>query len=526
MKHTFAHFPATALDDKAKKTERALRQILRKDQISARWSDRLSYGRDCNGKSTLWVRQGKIKYPPEWIVWPESASEVSEILRLAREKNIPVVPFGGGSGVCGGTWALGGGIILDVKRMARILNLDGKNMTVEVETGINGEILERELNSRGYTLGHFPSSIYAATLGGYLACRSAGQFSSLYGKIEDMVVGLEVVLPTGEIVRLGSVRHLPGRWDFKEIFLGSEGTMGVITRATLAIHPKPEAKIFFAFQFRNLERGVNAAREIMQSGLKPAVIRFYDPLDSLLATSYKEGSPREGILKMISELWDSPLHAAGNLSLKLALKRPRWLNSTVDLLPSSCLLIVGFVGTKASVKEKIEFCEGLCKKGSGKPLGEAMGKYWFEHRYSVSYKLSPYFDKGFFADTMETATTWNQLLPLYHGVRNALVRDALVFAHFSHAYPSGCSIYFSFLAYDNEGEPSERRYDQIWRKALDACVQYGGTLSHHHGIGVLKAGHLRKEWGDAFEWLCKLKRKLDPENLMNPGKLGFPLQWS
>jgi alkyldihydroxyacetonephosphate synthase len=525
MKHTFAHFPVRALEEKEKRTEKALRQILRKDQISSRWPDRLSYGRDCNSKATLWVRQGKVKYPPQWIVWPETSAEVSAVLKFAREKNLPVVPFGGGSGVCGGTWALGGGIVLDVKRMDRLLALDGKAMTIEVETGINGEILERELGSRGYTLGHFPSSIYAATLGGYLACRSAGQFSSLYGKIEDMVQGLEVVLPTGEIIRLDSVRNRPRTWDFKEIFLGSEGTLGVITKATLAIHPKPEVKNFFAFQFRNLERGITAAREIMQSGLRPAVLRVYDPLDSLLATSYKGENPREGIPKILSELWGSQFHTAGNLSLKLALRRPRWINSLVDLLPSSSMLIVGFVGSKASVKEKMEFCESLCKKGSGKSLGEEMGRYWYEHRYSVSYKLSPYFDQGFFADTMETATTWNQLIPLYHGVRNALVRDALVFAHFSHAYPTGCSIYFSFLAYDREGEASERRYDEIWRKALDACLQYGGTLSHHHGIGVLKASHLRKEWGEAFEWLCKLKRSLDPENLMNPGKLGFPLHW-
>jgi alkyldihydroxyacetonephosphate synthase len=210
----------------------------------------------------------------------------------------------------------------------------------------------------------------------------------------------------------------------------------------------------------------------------------------------------------------------------MALKRPRWINGLVDLLPSSAMLIVGFVGPKAQVKNKVKFCESLCQKASGKSLGEKLGRYWYQHRYSVSYKLSPCFDKGFFADTLETATTWNQVLSLYHGVRNALVQDALVFAHFSHGYPSGCSIYFTFLAYDKEGEASEQRYDQIWRKALDACLQYGGTISHHHGIGILKAAHLHKEWGEAFEWLCKLKRAFDPDNLMNPGKMGFPMNWS
>lgn len=526
MKHTLPHFPSRPLNAQEKKFEQALSKILRKDQISSRWPDRLSYGRDCNAKATLWVRRGKVKYPPQWIVWPESAQEVSRVLKFAREQEVPVVPFGGGSGVCGGTWALGGGIALDLKRMDRLLKVDGKAMTAEAQTGINGEILERELQARGYTLGHFPSSIYAATLGGYLACRSAGQFSSLYGKIEDMVEALEVVLPTGEVVRAGDVRRRPQCFDFKEMFLGSEGTLGVITRATLAIHPKPETKNFLAFQFRDLEKGLNAARDIMQAGIRPAVLRLYDPLDSLLATSYKNGNPPEGISKIFSEVFGSSIHTAGNLSLKMALKRPRWINGLVDLLPSSCMLIVGFVGSKTLVQDKMRFCETICRKDSGKPLGEKLGWYWYQHRYSVSYKLSPYFDNGFFADTLETATTWNQMLSLYHGVRNALVHDALVFAHFSHAYPTGCSIYFTFLAYDKDGEPSEKRYDRIWRKALDACLQYGGTISHHHGIGVLKAAHLRKEWGEAYEWLCKLKRSLDPENMMNPGKMGFPLQWS
>jgi alkyldihydroxyacetonephosphate synthase len=524
MKHTFAHFPTKPLDAQEKKLDQGLRQILRKEQISSRLSDRLSYGRDCNGKSTLWVRQGIVKYPPQWIVWPESTREVSKVLQFAGERGLSVVPFGGGSGVCGGTWALNGGIALDLKRMDRILSVDGKAMTVEAEAGINGEILERALNGRGYTLGHFPSSIYAATLGGYLACRSAGQFSSLYGKIEDMVEGLEVVLPSGDIVHPGSVKHRPG-WDFKEIFLGSEGTLGVITRARLAIHPQPELKRFVAYQFRNLERGLTAAREVMQGGLRPAVLRLYDPLDSLLAHSYRGDAHREGMVKSFSDLFGSSLHTAGNLSLKMALKRPRWVNGLVDLLPSSCMMILGFVGSKSQVKGKMRFADAVCRKVSGKSLGEETGQYWYQHRYSVSYKLSPYFDRGFFADTLETATTWDQVHTLYHEVRNALVREALVFAHFSHAYPTGCSVYFTFLGCEKEGEASELRYDRIWRKALDACLQYGGTISHHHGIGVIKGAHLRREWGEAYEWLCKLKRTLDPQNQMNPGKMGFPLQW-
>lgn len=523
MKHAFAHFPIKPPTQTETAIKRGLGQILRQDQISSRWADRLSYGRDCNSKAVLWVREGRVKYPPQWIVWPESPREVSRVLRFADENSISVVPFGGGSGVCGGTWALQGGIALDLKRMDRIQKIDGKALQATVQTGIIGEILERELNGRGYTLGHFPSSSYAATLGGYLSCRSAGQFSSYYGKIEDMVDGLEVVLPTGEIISMDSVKNRPGQLDLKEIFLGSEGTLGVMTQARLAIHPKPEIQKFYGFQFQNLEKGLWVARELMQGMFKPAVLRLYDPLDSLLATSYREEGAGEGFLKAMGEILGSTMAATGNLSLRMLLKKPRWVNHLLELMPSSCLMIVGMAGSKSIVASQVEAIEKICHRHQGKALGESVGNYWFQHRFSVSYKLSPYFDRGFVADTLETAATWSQLWPLYQGVREALAQEALVFAHFSHAYPTGCSIYFTFLTRAPQGEASETRYDRIWKRALDACVQNEGTISHHHGIGVLKAGHLRREWGESYEWLCRLKKTLDPENRMNPGKMGFPL---
>lgn len=516
-----AYFEPLPGDPKMVSRLHGLERLLRPDQISFRWPDRLSYGRDSNSKATFWVRDGKVKYPPHAVVWPENTKEVSRIASFAQKNSLPLVPFGGGSGVCGGTWALKGGIALDLKRMDKILQVESRQMQVKVQTGINGEILERQLNRRNFTLGHFPSSLYAATLGGFLACRSAGQYSTQYGKIEDMVEGMEVVLANGKVVHLGQVRNRPRALDLKEVFLGSEGVLGILTQATLKVHPLPEEEFFFGFSFDRLENGIGAVRTMLQRGLKPALVRLYDPLDALLALSYQH-EEKTFPINILSSGMRSVWGLAKDFSLKVALKNPPLLKKFVDLLPGPCLLILGFRGLSSLLPGRVHAAQKICEDHHGKALGEEPGKYWLKHRYSVSYKLSPIFDQGFVADTLETATTWDKLLPLYREVRKALSRHALVMAHFSHAYPEGCSIYFTFMGYQEDSDALETWYDKIWQDALAACLRHGGTISHHHGVGVLKAGFMREEWGEAFSWLCRLKKLLDPKGILNPGKLGLP----
>ena len=503
------------------KLTRDLRKLLRPDQVSSADSHRLSYGRDSSSRSMLWVRRNEVKFPPWAVVWPESREEVSKVAAFANERRLPLVPFGGGSGVCGGTWAIHGGIALDMKRMNRILRIDSRAMRLRAQTGINGELLERELQRKSLTLGHFPSSIYVATLGGYLACRSAGQFSSRYGKIEDMVESMEVVLADGEILEIGSVRDAPGALDLKELFLGSEGTLGIMTEATLKLSPLPEKDLYWGFQFPKLESGLKAMRKILQSGLKPSVLRLYDELDTKLFLSQGDEGPGSWWKDLIGKRTEPLLNWTKKVSLKWALKNPSLLRAGLNLLPRACLLILGFQGKEAEVTRWARQAGAICLEGKGKDLGEKPGRRWIEHRYSVSYKLSPIFDAGYFADTMEVATTWNRLEELYDDIRRAIGRHALVMAHFSHAYPEGCSIYFTFIAYrDKEGE-NERLYAKIWREALKACVGAGGTISHHHGIGVLKGEFMPAEWGHAWPWLKGMKARLDPRNILNPGKLGF-----
>ncbi len=523
MVATTGHSLGTS-DEPRQEVYTALQAALRPNQISMQGPDLFATSRDCTSKGILLARDGQKVYPPHWVVWPESTKDVVAIIKIANRMKVPIIPFGGGSGVCGGTWALRGGITLDLKRMDRVLMLDTRRMQVRVQTGINGEILERFLQRKGLTLGHFPSSIYSATVGGYLACRSAGQFSTKYGKIEDMVEGMQVVLPEGAVVDLLSAGPSRKSLDFKEVFLGSEGTLGVITEGLFRIHPKPKIEFYRGVEFPNLEKSLRAAREMLQRGLKPAVLRIYDPLDTRLASSYSESSG--GSLSQYISSWLKPVfHLAKNSSLKIALKNPRLLKGVTDLMTSPCLMILGFQGIGEFPKAEQSLALKYCQKFRGKDLGEGPGLHWYKHRYSVSYKLSPLFDEGFFADTMEVATTWGNLTNLYHAIREAVGNRALVLAHFSHAYHEGCSIYFTFVGYHEKEQESRNLYDRIWKEALSACHMAGGTISHHHGVGVLKAPYMRKEWGDAFEWLCRVKRGLDPKNIFNPGKMGFPEVW-
>lgn len=503
------------------KLVRDLGKLLRPDQVSAADSHRLSYGRDSNSKAMLWVRQGEVKFPPSAVAWPETSAEVAKVAAFANDRGLPLIPFGGGSGVCGGTWAIHGGIALDMKRMNRILKVNTQTMELRAQTGINGELLERELQRRSLTLGHFPSSIYVATLGGYLACRSAGQFSSRYGKIEDMVEAIEVVLADGEIAELSSVKDCPKALDLKELFLGSEGTLGIMTEATLKVHSLPEKDLYWGFQFPNLEAGLKAMRKLMQSGLKPSVLRLYDELDTKIFLSHGEEEVGNWWQSLIGKRTEPLFNWTKELSLKWALKNPALLRTALGLLPRACLMILGFQGKTEEVIRWAKQAGAICVEARGKDLGERPGRRWLEHRYSVSYKLSPLFDAGYFADTMEVATTWGRLGELYDSIRRAIGRHGLAMAHFSHAYAEGCSIYFTFIAFRESEAENEKLYGRIWREALKACVAAGGTISHHHGVGLLKGEFMPAEWGQAWPWLKSMKARLDPRNILNPGKLGF-----
>ncbi|MGA9520999.1 MAG: FAD-binding oxidoreductase [Myxococcaceae bacterium] len=482
-------------------------------RISFEEQDRLVYSRDMWPRALIWIRQGRIPPPPDAVVWPKDEEEIAEIIRLARTHRIPVIPYGAGSGVCGGICAIRGGIALDLKRLEQVSPVDVKRQTVDAQAGVIGEVLERKLNQQGWTLGHFPSSIYMSTLGGWLATRSAGLFSSRYGKIEDMVLSVRAVSGAGELI-VTPERPRPGP-DLAQLLIGSEGTLCAFTGARLRVHPAPEHRAFRGVRFRSVAEGVEAIRQIFRAGLRPAAVRLYDPFDtSLVARSRREDAhPRRGFMVDL-------LPAITRQVTPRALGRPWLLNQAADLFKHS-LLILCFEGEARRTRREEEAARAICVRMGGVDQGEAPGRQWYEERYSVSYKMSKAVDSGAFADTMEVAATWDKVMDVYDRVRAAVAPIAFVTCHFSHAYLEGCSLCFSFVASGTTEARQEERYDQLWRVALAAALSAGATVSHHHGIGLLKDRELVEELGPGRRMLEALKRALDPDGIMNPGKLGL-----
>ncbi|WP_437927413.1 FAD-binding protein [Sorangium sp. So ce291] len=490
--------------------------------------DQIAYARDLWPRHHLAVTEGRIaEHRPGMIVWPSSTEEVAQVVRFCADEGLPLVPYGAGSGVCGGVLPDDRTVVLDLKRLFRRRSLDRQAPSVEVEAGALGIRFEEELNAEGFTLGHFPSSILCSTVGGWVAARSAGQCSGLYGKIEDMVASLECVVGRGEVVRLHRRAHGP---DLTPLLIGSEGVLGVVTAATLRLHPAPPARAFAAFSFPSLEAGWDAMREMFQAGLRPAVSRLYDPFDSFMARlgAVRRQRAHAGAGDEPSEGAAAPSRGArgpgaGAAVLRGLLRAPGVLNQVVDAVGSRVLrgatLILIFEGTARASAEDLARAAAIAARGGARPLGEEPARHWLAHRYSVSYRQAPVFMAGAFSDTMEVAAPWSRLDALYRAVRGALGRHVFVMAHLSHAYPDGCSIYFTFAGSAPSVAAAEAKYDAAWRAALDAAIDAGGTLSHHHGVGRSKAPRLGAELGLGADVVHALRGVFDPAGIMNPGNL-------
>lgn len=495
--------------------------------------DRLAYARDLWPRHHLAVRDGHLPSPgPGVVVWPSSVEQVADVVRFCAGEGVPLVPFGAGSGVCGGVLPDERAVVLDLKRMNRRRALDRREPSVEVEAGATGIRFEEELNAEGFTLGHFPSSILCSTAGGWVAARGAGQCSGLYGKIEDMVAGLEVVVGHGEIVRLSRRARGP---DLTPLFIGSEGVLGVITAAKLRLHPAPPARALGAFSFPSLEAGWTAMQAMFQEGLRPAVSRLYDPFDSFIArmgarrrrAAHAEGEDeRSDALPTPEPRALEPRRAgpgAGARVLRAILRAPGAVNQVIDALGGRVLrgstLILVFEGPAREAAEDLARAAAIASRAGAKPLGEDPARHWLAHRYSVSYRQAPVFMAGAFSDTFEVAAPWSRLDALHRAVREALGRHVFVMAHLSHAYPDGCSIYFTFAGSAPTQAEAEARYDAAWRDALTAAIGAGGTISHHHGVGRSKAPRLGAELGVGVDVIRALRGAFDPAGVMNPGNL-------
>jgi alkyldihydroxyacetonephosphate synthase len=498
-----------------------LNNVCQPEFVSVRETDRVAYARDMWPRSLIRQRGGTLDHPPDVVVWPKDAEEVAGVVRIASETNLPVIAFGAGSGVCAGTLPVRGGIVIDLKRLNRILQIQPEDSLLQVEAGAMGENLERELNRRGWTLGHFPSSIYCSTVGGWIAARGAGQCSSRYGKMEDLVRSLTFVDPRG-IIQSTPFRP-PGysSWSVDSLLVGSEGTLGIVVEADLVMRPLARERWFRGFKFPNVSSGLEAMRLMLRKGLRPSVLRLYDEFDTVIAkTGPGDDDVQDSIFSSLGKKLSAPLGGLLRRSLRRVLATPRLLNRLTDLLPGGCLLVVVQEGERQERELASELITTLCRSRGASDLGEGPGLHWWKHRYNVSYKQAAIFMAGAFVDTMEVATTWDRLLPLYRAVRKAVAPLAFIMAHFSHAYREGCSIYFTFAGAAGDDAAAATLYDRIWDAAQAAVLAEGGVVSHHHGVGMSKQRFLVQQLAEARVLGDAVKRAFDPAGLFNPGKLG------
>jgi alkyldihydroxyacetonephosphate synthase len=422
-------------------------------------------------------RLGQLGAPPTCVVRPATTADVSAVLTIADARRVPVVPYGAGSGVCGGVLPPPDAIVLDLSRMDRVLALDETSLLVTVQPGMRGDAFEAALDARGYSMGHFPQSIAVSTVGGWVATRASGQFSTRYGNIEDMLAGGEVVLASGETVRFKPVPRSATGPDLRALFLGSEGTLGVLTELTLRVHPRPEHRRVAAWAFPDVHAGLEAIRLVMRAGWRPAVLRLYDEIETA-----------------------------------------RQFSADV---PGGCLLLALAEGPRAGAEVEAAAVAAIATAGGGTAASEATVAWWLDHRNTVP-SWDRFFEQGIVVDTIEVAASWRDVHRLYDGTVGALraIPEVLVAsAHSSHSYLQGTCLYVSVAIRPPDLEQGEALYRRCWDEAMRATLAAGGTISHHHGIGRVRRGWLAEELGSAYPLLRTLKHVLDPHGILNPGVL-------
>ncbi len=420
-------------------------------------------------------RAGRAR-PHVLVVRPAGREQLVAILRWAAANHVAVTPVGGGSGVCGALGPVEGEVVVDMGAFDRILEIDEVNLVCRCEAGVNGYALEQQLNSRGLTLGHFPSSLPGTTVGGLVATRSSGQESSRYGSIEDMVMSLAVVLPDGTFAAPRPGPRSAVGPALHELFLGAEGGLGIVIGAVLRVHRLPESTVGRGFAFPNLRAGLECMRAVMQSGIRPLLLRLYDPEDAAF--------------------------------------------SGYDLNSGECLAVVATAGAREVAAA--EAAAVKAQAGDARELGDEPWERWRAHRFDLSAErlkmlLAP---PGAYVDTIELAGLWTVLPDLHARVKAAIAVGGLALCHFSHAYEQGCCAYFSFGGSGSTEEEASAAYLRAWEGAMSAALELGATISHHHGVGQARARWVGDEMGGWMKVWRAVKSGLDPDGMMNPRAVG------
>lgn len=458
----------------------AMAEMLGAHRVTTDPADLARHAGDRSPLSLLDRRDGHVSGLPLCVVRPRTTEQVAEVLAWADDRTVPVVPYGGGSGVCGAI-AAADAIVLDLRALNEIVDFDEKSRLVRVQAGMCGPDLAAALADWGYMLGHEPQSLGISTVGGWLATRATGQLSARYGGIEDMVAGMEAVLPGGRIATTKPVPRRAVGPDVAWLLLGSEGTLGVITEATLRVSPIPLERADRCVRFTHMAEGVRGCRAIAQSDLRPTVVRLYDEDDATIFLRH------------------FPSHVP---------------------VP---LLLLSFDGHDADGR-----ADAAVALSGGEPGDDGLVAHWWEHRndavdeYKVLMAGEGVLGPHAVVDTIEVSATWSRLRDLYHSLKDALTPLAdIAGCHLSHVYPDGACLYFTLASASPDDAKARETHATWWETAMTTCLAAGGSISHHHGIGRIKARWLPAELNGWWEALVAIKSALDPKGIMNPGALGL-----
>lgn len=493
----------------------SLRQVLDDEAVRLDKRTRVEHAYGKSYRDLIRIRAGYVPNPPDAVVYPDGEAKVASLMSWAADRDVALIPFGGGSSVVGGVEPSRNGeptMTVDLARLDQVLAIDRQSRIARIQAGATGPEVETQLNEKGFTLGHFPQSFQFSTLGGWIATRAAGQTSIGYGKIEDMTQGVRVVTPAG-ILETRDVPATATGPSIRQMLIGSEGAYGIITEATMRIHPQPEVQDYRGVLFRAFEDGVTAFRDLMQSDpLHPSIIRLSDEAETAAYTVLAH--EHRGLRRVVDEAFEWYLKARA-----------------YDLADGTSLMLLGFDGSREWVANQWSLALEICRAHGGLPLGHSVGRTWRRERYAQPYLRDTLLGHGILVDTLETATNWTNLMSLYRAMVAAL-KGAIttngggpgyVMTHVSHAYEQGASLYTTFLGRQiptSDPLVKQAQWEGIKEVVTEAILDAGGTLSHHHGVGRDHAPWLEEEIGPTgVKALRSLKRSLDPNGIMNPGTL-------
>ncbi len=460
-----------------------LEDVVGRENLSTTEAERATYSVDYFWISRMWEDHGAEGPMADVIVRPGSSEEVSRILKIANYYKLPVHTWGGGSGSQGGALPMAGGILLDMKRMNHLISIDENAHSITAEAGMIFQQLEWYANERGYSCMHIPSCLTCGTIGGALGHRGVGILSSRYGKIDDMCMSMEVVLPNGDIMNTLPVpKHAAGP-DLNQIFIGSEGTLGVITKATFRLFEQAECRRHRGFMFPDLTAGLEAGRDIMQK-CQPSIMRLFDEAETV------------SIIKKIIGVEE----------------RGSFMNLTLE-------------GIAKIVDIEMEMVIDICVRHGGRDMGSEYGEKWYENRITFFYP-DHIMDIPQMFGTMDTVADFSHVEKIYWAMKNAIESNfpgVRFIAHCSHWYGWGTMIYDRFIMDDSPEDREEalRLHNQIWNTGVRAAMENGGVINDHHGIGLKLARLMKEQYGPAFQVMEGLKKALDPNGIMNPYKLGL-----